>query len=417
MPRIPGRDRDREGPLESGTARVRESLAEVRRRRRQHRRDLPARIRRRQAAAAAAAGALVLFGGWALFAGGDDGDDERRLAVKKLVGQTIVAKMPKNGPDQNLLLRARRGQISGVIVVAGTSEEQLPGYLDRLQQAASQGGNPLLLVMIDQEGGSSEEGGVKRLPGPPATSPAELGDSGTADESRAAGEATGEYLAGLGVNIDLAPVLDVERDNTADTLAPRTFGDDPDNVADLGVAFAEGLRAGGVAATAKHFPGLGLSTFNTDFSGAEIAAPGSAYEEALVPFRAAISAGVDLVMVSSAIYPNYDENNLAMASKKVSRGLLRGRLGFEGVSITDDLEAIAVKEFFQQGPAARRSMAAGMDLLLYASSGGGSVKGFNALVRAVKRGEVKRERLEIAYDRIQELKEKIANAAAAPPGA
>lgn len=404
---------------QTGSERVRESLAEARARRRQHRRDLPAKIRRRQAIAVGVVGVVVIGGGYSLVSGGGNDDGKDELAVKRLVGQSMVTKLGKAGPDRELLRKVRRGQIGGVIVKNGVSADDVAGHIADLQTAAEQGGNPPLLVMIDQEGGE-----VRSLrPGPPSTSPEALGEGGTADESRAAGEATGEFLAEFGINVNLAPVLDVTRDNTAETLSSRTFGDDPDRVAELGSAFAEGLELGGVAATAKHFPGLGLATLNTDFSPAEIAAPGSAHEEALIPFTAAVEAGVDLVMVSSAIYPNYDPDNAAVFSRKVTRGLLRKQVGFDGVVITDDLEAIGVTEIISgdarvdRQSAALDAIRAGSDVLLYASSKDGATFGFNALVRSVKAGQISRARMDATYQRILALKAKLAaQAAPAPAG-
>ena len=114
--------------------------------------------------------------------------------------------------------------------------------------------------MIDQEGGE-----VKRLDGPPNVDPPDLGEAG-ADTARSEGEETGNFLKTAKVNVDLAPVLDVELPQTADSIAERTFSDDAAVVSEVGTAFIEGLQSTGVAATAKHFPGLGPATLNTDDS-------------------------------------------------------------------------------------------------------------------------------------------------------
>src|SRR4029077_13647537 len=133
---------------------------------------------------------------------------------------------------------------------------KLKAEIATLQQAASTGDSPPLLVMVDQEGGD-----VKRLPqGPPNAAPAQLGQSGDENQARDEGKATGSYLRGLGVNVDLAPVLDVAHQNTAPTIKSRTFGSDPAVVTKVGVAFAQGLQDGGVVATAKNFPCNGSAT-------------------------------------------------------------------------------------------------------------------------------------------------------------
>jgi len=200
---------------------------------------------------------------------GGGGSSAQPIALKRLVGQTIVAKLSSKGADQALVARVRKGQVGGLIAFESDAQK-LKADIQQLQAAASAGDNPPLLVMVDQEGGD-----VKRIKsGPPDTSPADLGKSGDEGQSKDQGQQTGSFLAGLGVNVDLAPVLDVAQPNTAASIKSRTFGSDPDTVAAVGVAFAQGLQDGGTAATAKHFPGLGRATVNTDDNAVTIAATG-----------------------------------------------------------------------------------------------------------------------------------------------
>lgn len=385
--------------------------------RRQRRRDLPAKVRRRQTIALGAVGILLVGGVALVFGGGGGGDDEEPLGIKKLIGQTIVA--PWNAerpPSQKLVRRARRGQIGGVIVTASgggeLSEQVVQQGLVTLQQAAEQGGNPALLAMVDQEGGR-----INRLPGPPEASPPELGRDEDPAAARAQGEQAGAYLRPLGIEVDLAPVLDVELPRTADTIADRTFGEDPALVADLGAAFIQGIQSRTVAATAKHFPGLGTATLNTDFSPTSVVATQEEFDGALEPFRAAIEAGVQLVMMSSAAYPNLagsapGEGRVvpAVFAPPIVRDLLRNQLGFRGLIITDDLESVAIKELTNRDVAAVSALGAGCDLALYARSERGSVQGFNAVLRATKRDTLTRERLQQSYDRIVGLKQALGSA-------
>jgi beta-N-acetylhexosaminidase len=263
--------------------------------------------------------------------------------------------------------------------------------------------------MIDQEGGD-----VKRLPkGPPIASPADLGEAEDADAARSEGDATGSYLKALGVNVDLAPVLDVATPRTADTIADRTFGEDPAVVSELGSAFIEGMQAQGVAATAKHFPGMGLATVNTDFSPVTIAARDQDLQDALVPFQGAVDAGVQLVMVSSAIYPDYggttakDPNKPAAFVKQINQGLLRDQLGFGGVIVTDDLQAIGITELVSPSVAGVSALGAGADLVLYARNAQGSAQAFATIVKAAKQERLPRAELQASYDRIQALKKSL----------
>ena len=381
--------------------------------RRSRHRDMPAKIRRRQAvlAGGVAVVALILLvvAANAIF-GGDGGDEDEPLPLKKLAGQSIIAKLGQDGPDRELLRRVRKGQIGGVIATAPQDAQTLSQQVAQLQQAAEEGDNPELLVMIDQEGGD-----VERLDGPPNVDAPEMGEAG-ADTAQSEGEETGNFLKTAGVNVDLAPVLDVERPQTDDSIAERTFGEDPALVSEVGSAFIVGLQSTGVAATAKHFPGLGPATLNTDDAPVTIAATEQTLQEALQPFQAAVDAKVELVMVASAIYPDYgpenprDPNRPASSVKAIVDGLLRGQLGFGGVIITDDLQSVAIETLTSPSSAGVAALGAGCDLLLYAGSVSGSEEGFNAVVRAAKQDKLSREQLQGTYDRITALKSLIAAA-------
>src|SRR3954464_12801226 len=201
---------------------------------------------------------------------------------------------------------------------------------------------PPLLIAIDQEGG-----GVKRLPGPPEEAPSQMRSAAVAFAS---GRATGRYLHGLGIGVDLAPVLDVPVSPYAFIYA-RAFSTDPATVSANGVAFAQGLGNGGVAGTVKHFPGLGRLGRSTDYGSGKVAASRTALAARdLAPFRAAIAGGVPLVMVGTAVYPAYDRVPAA-CSPAIVNGLLRGTLGFRGVTMSDDLATRGVSPWFDAGEA------------------------------------------------------------------
>src|SRR5262245_10448697 len=161
------------------------------------------------------------------FAAGPSAGEARTLQeppVAKLVGQSILTGVDGRTPSASLLARVRAGEVGGVILFAGNigTNAQLARLIAELQGAAEAGGNPALLVAIDQEGGS-----VKRLPqGPPDRSAAAMGRDGTAADARAQGRATGDYLRGRGIDVDLAPVLDTPATG-ASFLGSRAFSRDP----------------------------------------------------------------------------------------------------------------------------------------------------------------------------------------------
>ncbi len=293
----------------------------------------------------------------------------------------------------------RRGEIGGVILFpsTGSRPRALAEQLAGLRSAADAGGQPTPLVMIDQEGGE-----VKRLPAsPPDRSPPELAAAGAA-EARAEGAATGSALKALGIDVDLAPVLDVPS-STESFIASRAFGADASQVAELGAAFSAGLQREGVAATAKHFPGLGTAIVNTDEAPSPIEASRAQLADGLEPFRTAIADGVALVMVANATYPAYDGTRPASQSRQVVEALLRRELGFDGVVITDDLGAGAlVGAGIGEAEAAVGAAAAGADLLLFALSDGAEARA--ALMRALRGGQLDRAGLVRSCERVTALR-------------
>ncbi len=226
--------------------------------------------------------------------------------------------------------------------------------------------------------------------------------------ARKQGQATGRALAALGIDVDLAPVLDLPASSDA-FIAPRAFGVEPTAVASIGSAFAGGLEAEGVAATAKHFPGLGAAPVNTDLAPSAVEATRAELEPELEPFRAAVAAGFDLVMVSNAVYSAYDDLP-ASQSRRVVTGLLRGELGYGGAVVTDDLGAGALAgSGIDEAQAAVGAAKAGADLLLFALSDGGAAR--TALLRALRRGDLDRDRLLASCARSTALRQRLATSA------
>jgi beta-N-acetylhexosaminidase len=321
-------------------------------------------------------------------------------SLRELIGQRLMVRMTGVATDQ-LLKDARRGLIGGVIVFPdpGVRDEELAAAITELQEAARNGGNPPLLVSVDQEGGS-----VKRLSGPPHLAPLEIADTGDAETARAVGEDTGEYLNGLGINVDLAPVLDVPA-SSASFIYERSFGTDVAMVASLGTAFADGLVDGSVYATVKHFPGLGRAPANTDESTTVVPGSRSTLEaQDLVPFQLAIDHGVGLVMLATAVYPALDETAPAALSPAVVE-LLREDLGFSGVTISDDLMAPAVASVAGIGPAGLLAAQAGIDILLYALHPVDAEALVDELSAASRAGSLPVDEVEAAAARILALKE------------
>jgi beta-N-acetylhexosaminidase len=329
------------------------------------------------------------------------------LPVEQAVGQHVIASLPGTTVPDSIVREIRGGRVAGVILFSRNivSRTQLQALTDRLQAERRRGPRALrdrpLLVMIDQEGGL-----VKRLAGAPAHSPAQLARIGSTKLARSEGAATGRNLLGVGVNVDLAPVLDVGLPGSSVRALGRSFGSTPARVSALGGAFADGLAAAGVLACAKHFPGLGRGMANEDDVLNRIAAPLDAlraFDE--VPFRAEAQRGIPLAMVSTGVYPALDSRP-AMFSPRIATDELRRTVGFRGVAITDDLEVAALARLSPERKALAATQA-GDDLLLFAQSAAAADRGAAALLDAVRRGTLARATIDAGADRVLALRDSL----------
>jgi beta-N-acetylhexosaminidase len=279
------------------------------------------------------------------------------------------------------------------------SDRQVRALTSALQSAARAGGNPPLLIAVDQEGGQ----GKRFANGPPFLSPPQMAASGRTKVAFMQGSMTGAYLRARGVNMDLAPVVDVPTSPRAFIWQEdRAFSFSAAAVASFGGAFARGVQSAGVAATAKHFPGDGSASVDTDTQLDELHPSPAQRAAALKPYASLIAGGVDAVMVTTAGFPAYDPSGAPAAlSSPIIGGLLRGRLGFAGVVITDALGAPTGHDEISAGVLAAR---AGADILLYTDSASGELR---ALESALAAGRLSRAQAIASYERIVSLKQRL----------
>ncbi|HEX9032787.1 MAG TPA: glycoside hydrolase family 3 N-terminal domain-containing protein, partial [Streptosporangiaceae bacterium] len=285
-------------------------------------------------------------------------------------GQRVIYSYTGLTPPAGLLSLIRHGEVAGVIFFKGNiaSQSQLLAVARELQKANAASTNPVrlpLLLMTDQEGGQ-----VRRLTwGRPTLSEKQIGQSAHPEAAAtSAGNGAAATLRASGLNVNLAPVLDVYRTagNFIDQYG-RSYSSNPAVVSTLGAAFIAAQQAGHVAATAKHFPGLGAAAKaqNTDLGPVTLGLSANTIRNVdELPYKAAIARQVKLVMASWALYPALDTRYPAGLSWTIIHGELRGRLGFAGVTITDALEAGALRNFGSTGNRATLAAKAGMDLLL-----------------------------------------------------
>ncbi|HWH12110.1 MAG TPA: glycoside hydrolase family 3 N-terminal domain-containing protein [Solirubrobacteraceae bacterium] len=283
-----------------------------------------------------------------------------RLSLEQQVGQTLILAFAGTTEPEYVARILHRRDAAGVILTGANvaSAGQVRALTRRLEESA----RGSALIGADQEGGAT-----RTLPFAAAVTP----QAGQRDAAAAGADAraTGRGLRGLGLNVDFAPVADVAT-GEGSIMRSRAFAGDAHAVAAATAAAVAGYEATGVAATAKHFPGLGAATTNTDDGPATVAASRALLDgRDLLPFRAAIAAGVPLIMASHALYPALDPARIASQSPMVLDGLLRGSLGFRGVVVTDSIEAAAVRRRSSVQVAAGRSIAAGADLVLMTGPG------------------------------------------------
>ena len=323
------------------------------------------------------------------------------LSAGQLAGQRIVAGFEGRTVPAVIRRQIRTGLIGGVILFAdnlGSSRQivRLTGALQKIQRPQGLRRYPLM-IMVDQEGGL-----VKRLPGAPNASAEQMGARGPAF-SRRQGALTGLNLKTSGFNVDLAPVLDVARPGGVIADTDRGFGSTVRRVNRTAIPFARALQQARVAATAKHFPGLGAATENTDFAVQRIRlSKGALRKVDMAPYKPFIASGGKLVMVGSAIYPALGRRP-AMFEPAIVRGELRQRLGFKGVTITDAMGTVAVNNFGGTKRSAIAAAHAGMDILLYGdwqSAGRGRV----AIASRLRSGKLPRAQFTRATNRTLQLR-------------
>ena len=298
------------------------------------------------------------------------------LTPAQLAGQRVIYSYSGLTPPSALLKLIRHGEVGGVIFFSSNfaNASQFTAAVATLVANNSLAQNPAhnfpLLLMVDQEGGE-----VRRLPGAPVDSEKTIGSLPTpaqrAAAATAAGTGAGQNLLSFGLNVNLAPVLDVFRaPGDFDDQFQRSYSMNPVTVSRLGSLFITAQQATGVAAAAKHFPGLGAATKSQDTDKVPVTinlSKSTLQNVDELPYQAAIAAGVKLVLVSWARYPNLGSSRPAGLSSVIVQGQLRRRLGFTGVTITDAIGAGALVSF---GSIQNRSLLAaeaGMQLILSAA--------------------------------------------------
>jgi beta-glucosidase-like glycosyl hydrolase/CubicO group peptidase (beta-lactamase class C family) len=324
------------------------------------------------------------------------------LTLEEKVGQLIYPRtnglfVSEADPDfRALLSAAREGRIGGLVFFKGDPFETA-AIANRLQAESRL---PLLVASDCEWGAAMRVEGASRFPRAMV-----LGASGSKDDVEFSAEVTAREARALGVHLLLNPVLDLNTNPENPVIDTRSFGESPETVAELGAAYIRRAQDLGVLATAKHFPGHGGTAVDSHLSLPVIRDDRERLSgESLVPFRAAIEAGVAAVMTAHVAVPALDgqERRPATLSPEILEDLLRRELGFRGLVVSDALDMGGAREGAWDGEVAVAALGAGVDMLLVPPD---PLVAHRAVIRAVRRGDLSEARLDQSVLRVLEAKE------------
>jgi len=333
------------------------------------------------------------------------------MTLEEQVGQLLVVGFPGTTLTPEIIDLIQNHHIGGIIFFSRNIQDaqQVLALTHSLQMIAKKAGHRYpLFIAIDQENGMVQRLGTisssaTQFPGNMA-----LGAIGSEQIAYDVAEATGRELTALGINFNLAPVVDVNNNPANPVIGVRSFGEDPRQVARLAAAAVKGYRKSGVITCLKHFPGHGDTAVDS-----HLALPTLPYSMErldaleLVPFRSGIAAGADSVMIAHIAFPALtgDATLPATLSPAIVRELLREKLGFTGVIISDCLEMNAVSETFGVGPGAVMALLAGNDLVLISHLYTRQRAGIAAILTAIQKGVLAQDVVRQAVERVLQLKE------------
>ena len=323
------------------------------------------------------------------------------MTTEEKVGQLIMVGFAGTQANEAIEIHIRDRFVGGVVLFSRNIQSpkqtaELTNELQRLAQSTTHG--IPLFIGIDQEGGwvIRLKEGATVLPGNMA-----LGATDSTELAERAGEITAVELAAVGVNLNFAPVMDVNNNPRNPVIGRRSFGESSERVSQLGVAYIRGLQHNGMLATAKHFPGHGDTTVDSHFDLPTVSHDRERIHALeLQPFRAAIDADVAAIMTAHIIYPAFDPDRPATLSPTILTNLLREELGFDGLLITDDMEMKAIDDRYRSGEASVMAIEAGADIVMVLWTPTKQDEVFDALLSAVKSGRISQARLNQSVERI-----------------
>lgn len=326
------------------------------------------------------------------------------MTLNEKIGQMILAGITGTTMDTNTRNLITQYNVGGIIFYKNNLVNPWQAVQLVNQIKAVNATNLPLLLSVDEEGGR-----ITRLPGGLVNLPSnqQIGVVNNQKFSYKVGAILGEELKSFGLNMDFAPVLDINSNPNNPVIGDRSFGDNAKLVSRLGIQTMKGIQSQNIIATIKHFPGHGDTSVDSHL---ELPIVNKSLKELkeleLIPFERTIKKGADVVMVAHILLPQLDPQNPASMSKTVMSDILRNQLDFEGVIITDDMTMRAITDHFDIGRAAMESVKSGSDIILVGHHYKNVVETISSLKSAVQKGEISEQRINESVARIIALKRK-----------
>lgn len=330
------------------------------------------------------------------------------MTIQQMLGQKLVFGFHGTELSEEFVALVKEYKIGNVILFLRNVEsaDQLRRLCARIQELIlAETGYPAL-VIIDQEGGM-----VTRLPPEAVNVPSAMALGATADpeNARIASEITIRQLRGLGANFNMAPVLDVNNNPRNPVIGIRSFGDDPQKVAAFGTASLEPYAGSGILCCGKHFPGHGDTAVDSHLGLPRVDKTEEELERLeLIPFRRAVEAGISAIMISHVLFPKIDEAEIPCTmSRRIITGLLKEKMGFRGLILTDCMEMGAIRDYYGTPEGVVASIRAGVDLAEISSTIDLERGAAEAVREAALRGDLDMEEIQASVEKILQFKKKV----------
>lgn len=326
-----------------------------------------------------------------------------KMSLEEKIGQMIFGGIDGTSYSDEAKSLISDYHVGGIILFKNNLEttEKAVELLNQLKRSNQEKDIPLFLG-VDQEGGR-----VERLPDEVISLPTNkiIGERNDEQFSYEIGSVLGKQLNAYGFNLNFAPVLDVNSNPQNPVIGDRSFSNDPEVVGKLGVKTMQGMQAEHIVTAVKHFPGHGDTSVDSHFELPTVEKSLAEIEEMeLIPFKQAIKAGVDIVMTSHILLPKIDPDHPASMSKEIITGILRERLDYDGVVVSDDMTMHAITNHFDIGEAAIEAISAGTDLVIVAHGHETVIHVIESLKQAVADGKLKEQRIDESVRRLITLK-------------